>query len=96
MNLVSYQSDEFEFFLQHPVQWIHRFNGYITVYDLKESKSSFSHFVAERNFFGGGIELFIWNNLGVSAVDRNTQESSVEGIKIKFMGRCQGPGLSIV
>ena len=31
MNLVSSQSNEFDFFFEHPVQWIHRFNGYITV-----------------------------------------------------------------
>ena len=39
MNLVSSQSDEFEFFLQHPVQWIHRFNGYITVVNWWEEGS---------------------------------------------------------
>ena len=37
MNLVSSQSNEFDFFFEHPVQWIHRFNGYITIVSLKKS-----------------------------------------------------------
>ena len=37
MNLVSSQSNAFDFFFEHPVQWIHRFNGYITIVSLKKS-----------------------------------------------------------